>query len=82
MDYNDSKSQIRLGEEVIIDDDTKGVVVCDFDSWKCLSGYEKWLVKEELVGGGYLDNGVLVETKDFGIFHCTNQFTTIKKFNK
>lgn len=78
MNYSESKKKIELGDNVIIDFDTIGVVVCDFESWMCLEGYETWLVKDELVGGGYLTSGIMVKTEELGFLHCTEESVNIQ----
>ena len=70
MYYSESNIKISLGDKVIIDHDVSGIVVCDFDEGICLETYESWLTKEELVGGGYLNSGIMVKTESVGFVHC------------
>ena len=69
MLYSHTDNRISLGDRVLIDGKVKGVVVCDYDSWKSLDGYESWLTKEQLVGGGMFSSGIMVETKELGFLH-------------
>ncbi|WP_315388970.1 hypothetical protein [uncultured Stenotrophomonas sp.] len=68
MNYVSDGRRIRIGDSVLLEGD-KGVVVCDYDQWECLSGYEDWLTREELVGGGFLSSGVMIETAGVGMVH-------------
>jgi hypothetical protein len=77
MNYSQSMKKIQLGDLVRIDFDTVGTVVCDFDSWTCLEGYDYWLVKDELVGGGYL-TGVMIKTEELGFLHCADGAVNIQ----
>jgi hypothetical protein len=81
MDYSDSKIQICLGDKVLVDFDLKGVVVCDFKQQACLDGYEDWLMKEELIGGGFLNDGLLVNTESVGLIHCMENETYISRLS-
>jgi hypothetical protein len=69
MYYESDGSEISLGDHVIVEGNVRGRVVCDFDRWVCLDGYEAWLSKKELVGGGTLSSGIMVETKEIGMVH-------------
>lgn len=69
MHYKSDGSEINVGDRVLLYGDVPGVVVCDFDRWLCMKGYEEWLTKEELVGGGHLDSGIMIETKEMGMLH-------------
>jgi len=77
MRYRSDGSEITIGDRVLVDGNVSGVVVCDFDRWQCLAGYERWLTKEELVGGGRLSSGVMVKTKDLGFLHYPSEDWTI-----
>lgn len=68
VNYVSNGRRIRIGDFVLLEGD-KGIVVCDYDQWECLSGYEGWLTKEELVGGGFLSSGVMIETAGAGMVH-------------
>ena len=70
MNYFESDNKIQLGDNVVLDYDVVGIVVCDFDERMVLEGFESWLTDEELVGGGYLDKGVMVKTESIGFVHC------------
>ena len=69
MRYKASQKKISVGDHVLVEKNVPGVVVCDFDNWQSLEGYESWLTKEQLVGGGMLKSGVMVETKELGFLH-------------
>lgn len=69
MNYVGGGANIVVGDSVLVEGDIRGLVICDFDNWRCLSGYEGWLTKEEMLGGGFLSSGVLIKTDDLGIVH-------------
>lgn len=69
MRYVNEERSIRAGDSVLVEGGVKGVVVCDFDHWTCLSSYESWLSKIELFGGASLSSGVLIEASEIGIVH-------------
>ena len=69
MLYKASGEEIQVGDRVLVEGNVPGKVVCDFDNWKSLEGYEHWLTKEELVGGGTLRSGIMVETTEIGFVH-------------
>ncbi|KAA3450471.1 hypothetical protein C7I87_12730 [Mesorhizobium sp. SARCC-RB16n] len=60
---------IKIGDEVIADG-MKGVVVCDFDNRKFAEGYETLdMPTIEMLGGGTLSSGVMIETVEAGMIH-------------
>ncbi|WP_322416346.1 hypothetical protein [Mesorhizobium huakuii] len=68
MQYETGRT-IRVGDEVIADG-MKGVVVCDFDNREFAEGYEGWdMPGIEMLGGGTLSSGVMVETIEAGMIH-------------
>lgn len=69
MHYKQTGVAIKLGDQVLVEGNVKGIVVCDFEQQKCLEGYEDWLTKEELVGGGTLSSGVMIKTNELGFLH-------------
>ena len=73
MKYVSDGCEISIGDLVVIEGNVPGVVVCDFDRRVCLKGYEGWLSQEELVGGGKLTSGVMVESKELGLIHYANE---------
>lgn len=79
MHYESDGSEISLGDHVIVEGDVRGRVVCDFDRWQCLEGYEAWLSKKELVGGGTLSTGIMVEAGELGMVHYATDDTDIIK---
>lgn len=79
MRYKNDGSAITLGDHVIVEGNVSGIVVCDFDKWRCLEGYEDWLTKEELVGGGKLASGVMIETSELGFLHYAEEDEDILK---
>jgi hypothetical protein len=73
MLYSKTHNKILIGDRVTVDGKIKGIVVCDYDSWKCLNGYESWLTREKLVGFGSISSGVMVETREFGFLHYADE---------
>jgi hypothetical protein len=62
MRYFKSKRLVKLGDQVVIDGNHRGQVVCDFDAWQCLRGYAQWLAKsDQAKQPGILDRGVMIE---------------------
>ena len=50
-----------------------GVVVCDFDNREFLEGYSSWDVPDvEMIGGGTLSRGVMINTTEAGLIHYEN----------
>jgi hypothetical protein len=61
--------RVKVGDHVIADGMT-GVVVCDFDNREFLDGYEGWdMPTVEMLGGGTLSSGVMIDTKEAGLVH-------------
>jgi hypothetical protein len=79
--YINSDRTICVGDSVLVEGNVQGRVVCDFENWLCIKGYESWLTKEEMVGGGYLASGVLIETLDIGMIHYAEPDETIVFIN-
>lgn len=69
MRYKQNGEVIKIGDQVIVEGNVKGVVVCDFDQKKCLAGYEDWLTNDELIGGGKLSSGVMIKSDELGFLH-------------
>ena len=47
-----------------------GIVVCDFDTRTFLAGYDDWDTPDvEMLGGGFLSSGVMIETQQAGLIH-------------
>lgn len=60
---------MRVGDRVLADG-MSGVIVCDFDNRQFLDGYESWDTPTvEMLGGGTLSSGVLVETVEAGLVY-------------
>jgi hypothetical protein len=60
---------IKVGDEVIADG-MRGVIVCDFDNREFADGYEHWdLPGVEMLGGGTLDSGVMINTVEAGLVY-------------
>lgn len=71
MDYANGKP-IKVGDEVLADG-MSGVVVCDFDNRAFLKGYEGWdMPGVEMLGGGSLSTGVMINTLEAGLIHYPN----------
>ena len=79
MLYKKDRTEIVIGDEVVVEGNVRGLVVCDFDKNRCLSGYEGWLTKEELLGGGTLSVGIMIQTKDLGMLHYADEDIEIVK---
>jgi hypothetical protein len=78
--HYDTGHEIRVGDEVIADG-MRGVVVCDFDSRKFAEGYEGWnMPTVELVGGGTLSSGIMIDTVEAGLVHYVEGSGTITRF--
>jgi hypothetical protein len=64
---------IKIGDEVIADG-MVGVIVCDFDDREFAKGYDKWNVPTiQMLGGGVLNSGVMIETVEAGLIHYTEE---------
>ncbi len=60
---------MMIGDEVIADG-MRGVIACDFENRLFLDGYECWDMPEvEMLGGGTLSSGVMIETIEAGLIH-------------
>ena len=60
---------IMVGDHVTVDGMT-GIVVCDFDNRAFLTGYDGWDMPDvEMIGGGTLSSGIMVDTTDAGLIH-------------
>lgn len=61
--------KIKVGDKVVADG-MNGVVVCDFDNREFAEGYETWdMPTTEMLGGGTLSSGVMIETVEAGMIH-------------
>jgi hypothetical protein len=68
MNYSNGQ-QTKVGDQVVADG-MEGVVVCDYDAREFLEGYQGWdMPAVELLGGGKLDSGVMVDTQEAGLVH-------------
>jgi hypothetical protein len=64
-----SGQTMRVGDAVIADGMT-GEIVCDFEHREFAEGYEGWDMPEvEMLDGGKLDSGVMIETVEAGLIH-------------
>ncbi|EEC0293615.1 hypothetical protein YV76_000945 [Salmonella enterica subsp. enterica] len=77
MKYSDTVKEIQVGD-IVRADGLDGIVVCDYENNIALDGYEGWLIKDELVGGGYLSTGIMVETEEAGYIYYPNEDVDIK----
>ncbi|MGR8953448.1 MAG: hypothetical protein ACU83V_13705 [Gammaproteobacteria bacterium] len=82
MHYKQTGIAIKAGDNVVIEGNVKGIVVCDYDQQECLPGYEDWLTKETLIGGGTLSKGVMVKTNELGFIHYPDEDDDICFENK
>ena len=78
MKYFKTEKGISVGDAVRVEGNVRGVVVCDFDRWICMAGYDDWLVKEKMADGEYLDRGILVKTDEIGMIYYAEQDETIE----
>lgn len=68
MKYANGQS-IEIGDEVTADG-MSGVVVCDFDNREFAEGYGDWDAPTvEMLGGGTLSSGIMVNTVEAGLVH-------------
>lgn len=71
MRYTGTSQKIMVGDLVVVEGDVSGLVVCDFDTWTCLPGYEDWLTKDQLADDSYMESGVFIKTSDLGmLYYC------------
>ncbi|MBI3563205.1 MAG: hypothetical protein HY080_15985 [Gammaproteobacteria bacterium] len=82
MRYKNDGTEITLGDSVLVEGNVHGIVVCNVDTWQCLEGYESWLTREELVGGGKLSSGVMIKTDELGFLYYAENDEDILKFEK
>ena len=62
--------QMMAVGDAVIADGMIGTIVCDFDRRAFLSGYEDWdMPSDEMLGGGTLSSGVMIETVEAGLIH-------------
>lgn len=72
MNYSNGQ-QIKVGDQVVADG-MAGRVVCDFDNREFLDGYEGWdMPTVEMLGGGTLSSGVMIETEEAGLVHYAEE---------
>ena len=67
--------KMAVGDDVLVDG-MSGVIVCDFSKRLFANGYESWDGPTiEMLGGGTLSSGVMVNTKEAGLVHygCCNE---------
>lgn len=82
MRYKQDGLEISVGDRVFVDANVPGIVICDFDRWQCVEGYESWLTKEELGGGGTLSSGVMIKTDGLGFLHYPEEDESIVKLTE
>ena len=72
MRYSSGQA-MAIGDEVKADG-MSGVIVCDFDNRQFLIGYEDWdMPTVEMIGGGKLSSGVMVNTVEAGLVYYAEQ---------
>lgn len=60
---------VAIGDEVLADG-MRGVIVCDFDNLLFADGYDDWgMPTAEMIGGGTLSSGVMINTNEAGLIH-------------
>jgi len=72
MRYSNDGNEVCVGDRVLVEGDVLGTVICDFKKKQCLQGYENWLTDQEMLGGGRLDDGIMVKTEKFGYVHYSD----------
>jgi hypothetical protein len=76
MNYSTGQ-KINVGDQVVADG-MAGRVVCDFDNREFLVGYEGWdTPTAEMLGGGTLSSGVMIETEESGMVHYEEEYEGI-----
>ncbi len=78
MKYIKKDREILVGDLVNVEGNVRGLVVCDFDNWLCVTGYEDWLTKDKMIGGDRLEKGILIKTEDLGMLYYAEQDETIE----
>jgi len=78
MKYMDSKKEIQIGDFVFIEDNARGMVVCDFDRKRFFLGYENWDQKEEVLAEGVPVKGVMIKSEKYGLVYYEVEDDTIK----
>lgn len=72
MNYSNGQ-QIKVGDQVVADG-MAGHVVCDFDNREFIDGYKGWdMPNVEMLGGGALSSGVMIETEEAGLVHYADE---------
>jgi len=65
-----STGQPTLVGDHVLADGMEGVVVCDFDNRAFLAGHTQWDMPDaEMVGGGTLSSGIVINTAEAGLIH-------------
>lgn len=77
MRYASTSQPIIVGDSVVVEDNVSGLVVCNFDTWTCLPGYEDWLTKDQMADGSYMEGGVLIKTSDLGMLYYREEDESI-----
>ncbi|MEI9403678.1 hypothetical protein [Mesorhizobium argentiipisi] len=71
--------KMKVGDEVVADG-MRGLIVCDFDSREFAEGYETWdMPTTEMLGGGTLSSGVMIETAEAGLIHYVDGIGVIDR---
>lgn len=69
---------MMVGDEVLADG-MSGLIVCDFDNRRFASGYEEWDIPTvEMIGGGTLSSGILINTTEAGLIHYGGDIADIQ----
>ena len=78
MKYLKNEKEICVGDAVRVEGNMFGIVVCDFDRWTCIDGYDECLVKQKMADGKCLDTGILVKTEEIGMIYYSEQDEAIE----
>jgi hypothetical protein len=77
MRYADGR-EMMVGDEVLADG-MSGFIVCDFDNRRFAEGHEGWdMPTVEMVGGGTLSSGVMIDTVEAGLVHYASDIGDIQ----
>ena len=77
MRYSNGQA-MTVGDEVKADG-MSGVIVCDFDNRQFLVGFEDWdMPTVEMLGGGKISSGVMVNTVEAGLVYYSEQADDIQ----
>lgn len=80
MNYYGTRSEIKVGDPVLVEGGSPGTVICDIDAGLCLPGYERLLPTLGDPSGDYPRAGIIVDARDFGFIHYAEEDEDIVPF--